>query len=152
MLAALSTSAAAVAKSKASNQQVLNSVALTNESDLAIAIGAGETWVIQWSLVSTFSATGGLKVAVTTPASATQLIAASIASNGIVPASGTTGTSGTAIVLSPAAATGGNVTVSATVVNSTTAGNVTLQFAQNALDAVVPTILLALSNVSARKV
>ena len=50
-----------------------SSTALTTLSDLTIAIGAGETWLIEWTLAATANLeTTGLSLQVDTPASAVQ--------------------------------------------------------------------------------
>lgn len=129
MLTSVTQSLGLVAKVKSAGQNKTDTT-LADVTDLSIAIGAGESWVVTWNLAVVLDLTGLLKVAVTTPAAASQRIQAAML-NGALSITGTTTTSGTAINLNPAAAvTDGNVTVVASVVNSTTAGNITLQFAQ----------------------
>lgn len=127
-------------KVKAADQSVTSSTALVDEANLQFGIGPNETWIFTWTLSLTFSAAGQAKVAVVTPAGATQLILAEMHPNAIVPAFGTTGTSGTGIALVCALATAGVARVVATVVNGATAGTVKLQFAQNTSDGTATTV------------
>lgn len=136
---------------KSADQDITSSTTLVDATGLSVAIGAGEKMIVEWTLRFTFAAAGAVKVAVTTPSGATQLIVASMLPDAIVPASGATTVSGTAIPLAPALATAGVVTVTAAVTNSTTAGSVTLQFAQNASSGTA-TSLKANSCVVARRI
>lgn len=136
---------------KSADQDITSSTTLADATGLAVAIGAGEKLIVTFVLRFTFAAAGAVKAAVTTPAGATQLIVVHMEADAIVPASGATTTSGTAIVLAPALATSGVATVTAIVTNSTTAGNVQLQFAQNASSGTA-TSLKANSCVFARRV
>lgn len=139
-----------VGKVKASDQSVTSSTTLVDEATMQFAIGASESWIFTWTLSAVFSAAGQIKVAVVTPAGATLLAVAHMHPNGIVPAFGTTTTSGTGIALVSALSTGGAVMVTATVVNGATAGTVRLQFAQNTSDGTATTIKAASSLVAAR--
>lgn len=130
-------------KVKASLQSVTSSTVLVDESALQFGIGPNETWIFTWTLSATFAAAGQIKVAVVTPAGASQLIVAEMLPNAIVPAFGTTTTSGTGIALVCALATAGMVRVVATVINGATAGTVKLQFAQNTSDVTATTVTAA---------
>lgn len=156
MISTLIQNKATYAKNKSADQSVTSSVTLTNETDMAVAIGAGETWVVTWQLSTAFAVGTGLLIAVTTPASATQLIQATInpivTVTGLVPMSNTTTTSGAAITLTVGTVAVALVTVCATVVNSTTAGAITLQFTQTSAGSATPTTLKANSFVTASKV
>lgn len=135
---------------KTADQSVSNSAALVNDTHLTFAIGPNETWVADYVLSATFSAAGQIKAAVTGPSGSTVLAVADMIPNGILPAFGTAaGAAGIALVA--ALSTAGVVRVRATVVNGSTAGSVTLQFAQNTSDATATT-LKQNSSVIARKI
>lgn len=146
-----STNQPEVAKAKSGDQSVTSSTALVDETNLQFPIGANETWIFTWTLSATFSAVGQVKVAVVTPAGATLLVVAQMTPNGILPAFGTTTTSGTAITLTAVLSTSGLIVVTATVVNGATAGTVKLQFAQGTSDGTATTLKSA-SSMIARKV
>jgi hypothetical protein len=136
---------------KSGDQSKTNDTALADVTALGQAIGAGETWVFTWLLSAVFGTVGQIKVAVTVPSGATLLAIATMDPNGIVPAAGSATSSGAAIALISATSTAGIVTVTATVVNGSTAGNVQLQFAQNTTDGTATTIKSASSMVARRK-
>lgn len=130
-------------KVKSALQSVTSSTTLVDESALQFGIGPNESWIFTWTLSATFAAAGQIKVAVVTPAGATQLIVAEMLPNAIVPAFATTTTSGSGLALVCALATAGLVRVVAVVVNGATAGTVKLQFAQNTSDVTATTVTAA---------
>ncbi len=137
-------------KRKTANEAVNASTTLQNDDHLSFPIAANETWLVECVLHATFSAAGGLKVALNGPAGATIRTSAVINSDGIVPAHGSNATLAGEIVLSPALATAGLVQIKAIITSSSTPGTVNLQFAQNASDG-TDTVLLANSYLKAVK-
>lgn len=105
---------------------------LANITDFVQAIGASETWFFLWCLYLSCPAAGGAKFALDVPASAT-MRASALGHEG-----GDTGTENTGTGTTDATAfytrtNDDNFWIGwGTVVNSTNAGNVALQFAQNA--------------------
>jgi hypothetical protein len=143
-----------VAKVKGSDQSVSSSAVLVNETALPLAIGASDTWILTWTLYCTYSSAGKVQIAVTVPTGATLgamlvLVSANGAAGVLAQSAQTTG-SGTG--LNPSTGTTGTasvVTVTATVIgDGTHAGNVTLQFAQQVSDATA-TIIKAGSGMTA---
>lgn len=130
-----------VAKRKSGNQVVNNSTTLVDATGLSFPIGANETWVASFTLPMTFAAAGQAKVAVTAPSGATGSVDAELVSSGLVPIRGITATFGTGIGLDSTTGVAGVVIVRVTVVNGATAGNVQLQFAQNAASLTDTTLL-----------
>lgn len=153
-LAALA--ARSVTKVKAAAESVLNSTALQNDDDLTFPIAANETWVVEWALYCDGSTTGDFRGAVAAPAGAAGIVSmigqaqnATTAFGAILNQAGALGAAlGAGMV---GAGTTLPIVVRASVVNGATPGTVALQWAQNGLDAVVPTRVLALSAMVARR-
>lgn len=142
-LATLGINANTVMKVKASDESVNSAgtgTTLQDDNDLFFPIGASEKWVAEGMIFVTTPAAADFKMAFTIPTGATMQWAA-IFQVGTTSQDVLQGTvSGTAdstlIVLSSAPA---YLVVS--VINSTTAGNVKMQFAQNTADAGNTTVL-----------
>jgi hypothetical protein len=122
-----------VAKNKTADESVTSSTTLQNDDHLVLAILANETWVIRFALYVTYASGDGIKIAITLPSGATMLLLGQMVTDS---AETTifqhTTTGGGAVVLQPGEATTESlVIVDVTVVNSSNAGNVQLQFAQN---------------------
>lgn len=134
-------------KIKSTNQSVTSSTTLVNETDLNFTIAANAKLVIIWDLAVNCSSAGTLDIAVTAPSGCSLLVQAEMLH--VDPASGNTyggrsTISGGVISLSPPTIDQAWVRINGTFINSTTAGTITLQFAQNASDA-TPTTILAMS-------
>jgi hypothetical protein len=127
------------AKRKTSDQALTTQTVLQNCTEMVFPIGPSEEWVCEFSVpIGSSLFTTGFKVAVTTPSGATQEIGAEIQPDLITGATRAlflrTGTSGGALDFTTANMTGisfGRLRVSVWVLNSTTAGEVQLQFAQS---------------------
>ena len=124
------------------DQSLTTQTTLQNATNMSFSIGASEEWVAEfYCKIGAGLSTTGIKLAVTTPASATQDITVGMfpVSDNAAGAtstrfSSTTTTSGTAldfIAGELSGATTGLAVVSVWVLNSTTAGTVQLQFAQS---------------------
>jgi hypothetical protein len=143
--AALSSVPLSFRKKKTADQTRTSSTVLTDITDLTFAISANEEWDIDAILVYDANITADIQFAVTAPAGAT-LVNASVSGYG----TGITGGSYNATnkhepitALATGVPVGGNnagfltpVLLRGTVVNGGTAGNITLQMAQNVSDAV----------------
>lgn len=136
---------------KASDESVTSSTTLQNDNDLLFAIGANETWTVDFLIHATFSAVGQAKVAVNAPSGATVRTSATLVPDAIVPGFGSSGSIAGAISLVSALAVAGAIRITATIVNGATAGNVTLQWAQNVSDGTATTFL-ANSSMVANKI
>lgn len=138
VLADLPTQSQTAVKRKTADESVTSSTTLQDDDHLTFAIAANEEWVATIELdCGAALATTGLKVAVTTPAAATQNIAASLASDVNTAANRhfrRTTTSGAALDFTAATLVGvgdAGVKLSVWVLNGANAGSVTLQFAQS---------------------
>lgn len=153
LLATLAKMVGAIATQRVSpdvsltTQTVLQTVTNSDGSMLAFDIGASEEWLATFTLdVGAGLSTTGLKIAVTTPAGATQNISVGISPSVVTAADvlfGRTTVSGTAIVFTAAnlgGVTNAMVTVAVWVLNSTTPGSVVFEFAQNTSSATPLTI------------
>lgn len=135
---------------KTADESLTSSTALQDDNELFTAIGASEVWVAEWTLyVAGATSPGDFDPAINLPAGATMRWAAmglavsatsgefdvKINSSTTVnsAAAGTFGTIGT----SPATM----VTIRATIVNSTNAGNIQLRWAQGSSSGTATTVL-----------
>jgi hypothetical protein len=113
-----------------SSDQNSTSTSLADDNDLQFAIGASEIWQVEWYLFTSGSS-AGLKVAVTTPASATMKIGIHTDNENSnddfeeLTSSGTATSTNFEIVDN-----GSSMRIFGIIKNSTTAGNVKLQFAR----------------------
>lgn len=130
-----------------SSQSITSSVVLTNATNLSFPIQAAEEWDATFTLdVGTALATTGIQLAITTPASATQEIIASILPD-IVTTGATytqrTTSSGTALNFTTTNLVNvgiAQIKINVWVKNSTTAGTVQLQFSQSSSSGTAVTI------------
>lgn len=123
---------ARIVKYKLTDQTITLSTTLTNDSHLTFPIGANEEWLAEFILDAGpgLSSLHGLKLSVTVPAGVTQLSAKAQSSNGTgirITTSGSAMDFGLANFTNPEA----TVVVTAFIRNGSTAGDVTLQFAQS---------------------
>lgn len=122
---------------KTANEDVTSSTTLQNDNHLIFAIAASEVWVVEYAL-KVAGSEGGIKVAIAAPAGAT------VSASGIGPTDTTTNVLDTNVkfldigagsgTFGTAGAVDGSLMVRATIINSVTAGNVTLQWAQSVSD------------------
>ena len=125
---------------KAADQSITNSTTLTNDATLLFAIAANEVW--RFTISAPFNvagATSGFKMSVNGPTAPTNLRWTAFAINGVAVATlAALSANAFATALGFVVANAGDhiLEVSGTVENGANAGNVTLQFAQNTLDAV----------------
>ncbi|MBS1904501.1 MAG: hypothetical protein JSS75_12405 [Bacteroidetes bacterium] len=119
---------------KSADQSIANSATLTNDNDLSLAIGANETWEVSGELIATSaSTTPDIKIAFTVPSGATLRIwltgrvedATTTEESRTLSSSGV----GKSISITTSAAT--LIHFQGWVQNSSTSGNVTMQWAQN---------------------
>jgi hypothetical protein len=121
---------------KASNESVTSSTTLQDDDELLFAIGASETWIAELTLYVTGNAAGDILVDITAPSGATGVWGGT----GLI-RTATTDESGNRERALPSFGSGGvsfgvvtanvqTVRLYATIINSTNAGNVTLQWAQ----------------------
>lgn len=137
-LADLPIQSQTIVKRKTADESVTSSTTLQDDDHLSFAIGANEEWLVTINLdAGAALATTGIKLAITTPTSATQNITASVTPDVNTAANAhfrRTTSSGTALDFAAATLAGvGNagIQLQIWVLNSTNAGNVTLQFAQS---------------------
>jgi hypothetical protein len=114
---------------KTADETVNNSAILQDDDHLSFSIGASEEWVFEIVLAFTSNATADLQIAVTVPSGASVFYGAHI---GTPP--NFTATSGTGLGVSSAGGALEGVLITGWVLNSTTAGTVQLQWAQNTAD------------------
>ena len=127
------------AKRKTSDQTLTTQTVLQDCTEMVFPIGPSEEWVCEFTVpIGALLSTTGFKVAITTPAAATQEISAELQPDLITGATRAlflrTSTSGGALDFTAANMAGissGRLRVSVWVLNSTTAGVVQLQFAQS---------------------
>lgn len=132
-----------IAKVMTADQSINSSTTLTNVTDLVFAIGASETWVYEFRIIAWAQLDlTGIKLHFTVPAGASVSFSGyplhdDTSSGYSLVGGGTTEQNGDPLDFIPAGFTytKGVVLVHAVVVNSTTAGNVQLQFAQSTSDA-----------------
>lgn len=132
------TDRASITIRKSADESVVSSITLQNDDHLTFAIGASETWIVEFVLFTNAPAAPDIKVALTAPAGATCVVGAGDWAN-ISAGSGNAGC-GTAIAVTSGSPIEKMVVVAGTVVNSTTAGNITLQWAQNTSSATATTV------------
>lgn len=135
---------------KTAAESVNNSTTLQDDNHFTFAIASNEVWTFDMYAPWTASATGQIKVAVTVPTSATLHVNALSAGAGTA-AFGSSVTSGEAIALATILSAG-ILHVHGVCVNSTNFGFVTLQWAQNGLDAGTSTTLLMNSHMIAHRI
>lgn len=145
---------------KTVTQNIINSVALTNDAELFVPLPAANTvYAVEGIIYYVASTTGDIKFSFTMPAGATAtlggLVLATTAggATGDITA-GAIGLPGVGVISAGGAGAGAAVVASleATVLVAGTTGNLQLQWAQNALDAVVATSVLLHSRLSARAI
>jgi hypothetical protein len=127
---------------KTADETVTSSTAFQDDDVLLQAILASQVWLCRWVLFCSVNATPGIKFAVTVPASATLLAIGQIqspASTTVIASSATQTASGSSIIASTSAVFFAEIM--AYVLNSTNAGNITLQWAQNVSNAASTTVL-----------
>jgi hypothetical protein len=138
---------------KTATQTVTSSAVLVNDTELFVALLANEKWMFEFYVVFDASTSGDIKFSVTGPAGATAIWSAHVATSG-------SGALDTPLALALAATgftnglgagTKGAVLIKGYILNDGNAGNLRLQWAQNAANA-TPTNVFALSHVLARKV
>lgn len=145
-------------KSLATAQSVTSQTALQNITSLVFPIGESEEWVFQCELAAGAAlGTTGLKAGVTVPAGATLLFTAVVTDKevdgtGNVSSSSTT-VSGTALdfVTGSFTVNSAHVTLTARVLNSTTAGNVQFQFAQSTSSGTALTLAIGSFGIGTKK-
>lgn len=125
---------------KTAGQSVASSTVLVNDTHFSFAVAANDIWVVDAYADITMGVTGQIKVAMTVPSGATLNLDGLLAGAGTA-AYGNTQTSGTAIAL-VTVLTAGILHVHACIVNSTNAGTVQLQWAQNSSDVTNTTLLI----------
>lgn len=124
----------------ASDQSWTTDTTLANVTGLTQAIGASETWFIDVLLNVSGGSTGDVKVTVTAPTSATaelQVIGPATGGTTGVTNAGTINTPGTDVIASGLQTGSSNrnqVRIQGVVFNSTNAGSITVQAAQNTSD------------------
>lgn len=121
---------------KTADESVTSSATLQDDDELLFAVGASETWAFEFYIFFTAHADGDLDLAISVPSGATVIYGnASDTSNTVRTSSG-----GELFV---AGITGVNATVLVygTIVNSTTAGDVQLRWAQSTSNGAATTIL-----------
>lgn len=142
---------------KAGDTSRLNTTAQVADPDLVLAVQANATYEVSGMLNFDGSSTGDYAQNFTGPAGATLTV------NTLGQGTGATGQEGTVFTGRSAlgtarsfgctsAATIFTIQISGVLVVGGTAGSLTLNWAQNALDAVVPTILRANSSITLRRV
>jgi predicted extracellular nuclease len=131
---------------KTADESVTSSTTVQDDDHLTFPIGASETWYAEWNLSVSGGSTGDLKVTVTMPSGATsELLVTAVATGG------TTAINSVGVITSSASAeigcglqagTGNRnaVTIEGVIFNDTTAGNVTLRWAQNTSDGTATTV------------
>jgi len=117
-----------VVRKTAETQAVNNSTALVDDDALLFAIAANEIYVADFHLDISGNVAAGWKGAITVPAGATLKYQAEILAAAAIGVVGSTTTGGTAIGATAAII---QAHLHVCVVNGGTAGNVTLQWAQN---------------------
>lgn len=121
-----------VTRRKTADETVASSNVLQDDDHLLFPIAASEEWVAIYNIdVGDAINTHGVKIAVTVPSGATLNLSASLTtdSNGVTGGIRTT-TSGTGVTFGLIAGLNGTLHVMVWVLNSSTAGSVTLQFCQ----------------------
>lgn len=128
---------------KTANESVTLNATPQNDDHLLFAIGSNEVWIVQCVLFYTSNNTANcqIKIGWSVPASATGTWSWMATSSGAALEQGTALSIATTDNNIGATATGDQVVrLNATVVNSSTAGNVNLQWSQSASDATATTV------------
>jgi len=122
-----------VVKNKPADESVTSSTTLQNDDDLVFAILANEVWAVRYVLSTTFATSDGIKFAITLPTSATCMLTSQLYEHGATSFRVTNSTTaGASLSLQPGeAVTASIIIIDILVVNSSNAGNVQFQFAQN---------------------
>ena len=127
-----------IALNKTGNQSVTSSTTLVNCTDLSFSIGANEAWVGTLLPIVTAGAGGGMKWAFTAPSGCSITVRAqggnSFATS-IIDGNGLTGNGATNLH-----STASRYELMVIITNSSTAGTVHFQFAQNASNAITTTV------------
>lgn len=121
---------------KSADESVNNRTAMQDDDHLSFSIGASETWLFEFTLVMICSSgSADLDAAITVPASASVMYAslAPRATDTLIQSSTVATTSGAEVGPIGVASTATMGTIRGVVVNSTNAGTVQLQWAQNVL-------------------
>ena len=127
-----------IALTKTGNQSVTSSTTLVDCTDLSFSIAANEAWVGTLLPIVTAGASGGLKWAFTAPAGCTVTVRAQGGhsfTTSIIDGNGLTGNGVTQIH-----STGSRYELTVIITNSSTAGTVHFQFAQNASNGTATTV------------
>ena len=131
---------------KTVDESVTSSTTVQDDDHLTFAIGANETWYCEFNLSASGGTTGDLKVTVTMPSGATsELVVTGVASGGTTAQNSIgviTSSASSEVVCGLQAGTGNRnaVSIEGCVFNSSTAGNVTLQWAQGTSDGTATTV------------
>lgn len=135
----------ALIKRKTADESVTSSTTLQDDDHLTFSIAANEEWVVHYLLSipnACLLSTTGMKLAVTVPASATGLVTARFVGDGTDNSLTVKGSLGSAMTFAAGTivSAGGMFDVMVNVINSSNAGSVTLQFAQNTSNGTAVTI------------
>lgn len=128
-------------KRKSTDESVTSSTTLQNDDELVLGIAANEQWSVSFFLdIGAVLNSTGVKIAITVPSGATLNTCAKLNAADSSPGTfGRTSTSGSTIIdiTAPnlASSTNGFIIVHAWVANSTTPGNIQLQWAQSSSNA-----------------
>lgn len=134
---------------KTADESVTSSTTFQDDDVLLQAILASQVWLCKWYVFCSVNAAGGIKFAVTVPTSASLVAGGHTWNAGSANSStASTTTSGGSIMGATTSIWYAEVT--AYVANSTNAGNVTLQWAQNASNAAASTVQIGSTLVATR--
>jgi hypothetical protein len=144
---------------KASDESVTSSIALQSDDELLVAIGANQTWLIEFTIFYQGATAGDIRTALNAPAGAAGTFGKHALAIGATTTEGDFGAfavadlTDTGAVQSGAAGAGTRVllVMRAIVVNGANAGNVTLRWAQGTSSGTA-TIIKADSYLEARRV
>jgi len=122
-----------ITKRKTADESVTSSGVLQNDDHLSFSIAANEEWVVNFYIPSNGVNSGGVQVAITTPAAATQQIEADASGRTATTGGQSTTASGTGLAWASTEFNGVNsfITIAAWILNGANAGTVQLQWAQN---------------------
>jgi hypothetical protein len=135
---------------KQATESVTESTTLQNDDELSLYVEAGEKWIIEYDLSTTFDTDAQIKVAVTVPSTSTLDVTSKMFSDGLAPSAKSSSTSGEAMDMTIATATAGQIFMRA-IVTVVATGFVNLQWAQVTSD-VADTAILAGSTLKATKI
>lgn len=122
---------------KAADESVTSDTTLQNDNHFTFAIGASEIWFVSFRLHLTLAAAGGFKFAFSVPSGGATGFMGGVVVGSDVQAWSTAITTG--LALSPTNTDDG-IWIEAVIINSTNAGNVVLQWAQNASNGTPTTV------------